>query len=38
VLGTVAILVALGVQSGAGLSGQVIPAAQAAAPLPDQTR
>ena len=37
-VGTVAILTVVGIQSGMGLASQVIPAAQAAAPLPDQTR
>lgn len=40
-LGTAAILAVVGVQADdgqAGLAGQVIPSAQAAAPLPDQTR
>ncbi|MFM2300405.1 MAG: hypothetical protein RLZZ84_141 [Pseudomonadota bacterium] len=37
-LGTAALLLALGIQSSSGISGQVISAAQAAPALPDQTR
>lgn len=37
-IGTAVLLGVTGLNSGKGLSGQVIPAAQAAPALPDQTR